>query len=50
MGLLSGKAVLIRNTKLWAEEQAQVVEEEGLFTAADRALLRKIAEYLLGGA
>jgi len=45
MGLLSGKAVFIRNTKLWAEEQAQVVEEEGLFTAADRAILREIAEY-----
>jgi hypothetical protein len=45
-GLLSGRAIFIRNTKLWAEEQAQAAEEEGLFTAQDRALLKSIAKKL----
>lgn len=46
MGLLSGKFLVIRNTKLWAEEQAAALEESGKFTVADRQLLTAIAAKL----
>lgn len=46
MGFLSGKVLVIRNTKLFAQEMAAQVEEGGKFTAADRALLQAIAKTL----
>jgi hypothetical protein len=45
-GFLSGKFIMIRNVKLFAEEQARQADESGKFTAADRAMLKAIAEKL----
>jgi hypothetical protein len=49
MGFLSGKVLVIRNMKLYAEEQAVEADESGKFTATDRAMLSAIAEKVLGG-
>jgi hypothetical protein len=45
-GFLSGKLIMIRNVKLFEEERARQADESGKFTAADRAILRAIAEKL----
>jgi hypothetical protein len=45
-GFLSGKVIMIRNVKLFEEEKARQADESGKFTAADRAILKAIAEKL----
>lgn len=46
MGFLSGTQIVIRNTKLFAEEMAKQADESGKFTSADRAMLKAIAAKL----
>lgn len=46
MGFLSGKVIVIRNNKLFAEEMAQQAEDSGKFTGSDRAMLKAIAAKL----
>ncbi|MBA3973599.1 MAG: hypothetical protein C0504_05180 [Candidatus Solibacter sp.] len=45
-GFLSGKVIMIRNAKLFEVEQARLADESGKFTAADRAILKAIADKL----
>lgn len=46
MGFLSGQQIVVRNTKLFAEEMAKQADESGKFTSADRALLKAVAAKL----
>lgn len=45
-GFLSGKVLVIRNNKKFAEAQARAAEDSGRFTSDDRARLRAVADRL----